>query len=380
MTTTLAPGPDATAVFRETIKQCRGYPPSGRLANCEDKIAAISDFKKALIQWCLARPGYELDNRGLLAYNFLLSGADYAEIFGLEQPLLYPPAPLLDLAANASHAAVFLGQKEQSSRRLVITDIGAVKAIITDQAGALLDPLRHAYTGLGLVTPAQMWNLLDAQYGLAAISTADIARWYASTQVHFDRSVLLSVNIFRDAAAYTRVTELLGVHHALSQMQMLLQLSEKSSAYHVTAASWVDDYNQSTPAVGRTYDGLKAFLLQAEPRHNGSLIQLARANPLIAQTETDGTVPVVDAPTATALATNSGEQPPSKPKALYCFTCGYGRFSGRQCNRMHDSRSMGILKAPFTEDMANARSHLDGTGKHLELLETDVNNKGFYFS
>ena len=77
-----------------------------------------------------------------------------------------------------------------------------------------------------------MWTLLEAQYGLAAISGPDIARWYASTQVPFDR---LSVNIYRDTAAYSRVTELLGAHHALSQMQMLLQLSEKTAAYHVTS-------------------------------------------------------------------------------------------------------------------------------------------------
>ena len=95
--------------------------------------------------------------------------------------------------------------------------------------------LRHALTGLGLVTPAAMWTLLEAQYGLAAISGPDIARWYASTQVPFDRTALLSVNIYRDTAAYSRVTELLGAHHALSQMQMLLQLSEKTAAYHVTS-------------------------------------------------------------------------------------------------------------------------------------------------
>jgi len=71
-----------------------------------------------------------------------------------------------------------------------------------------------------LVAPSQVWNLLEAQYGLAAISGTDIARWYASTQIPFDRTFLLSVNIYRDMAAYNRVTEL--------QMQMFLQLSEKS--------------------------------------------------------------------------------------------------------------------------------------------------------
>ena len=366
MITTTAPGPDHAAAFRDGLKQCRGYAPSGRLGDCDDKIAGLHDFKKALIQWCLARTGHDPDNRGVLAYNFFLSAEDYAAIFGEEQPLPYPPAPLPDIAANASNAAVFIRQKEEAYRRLVTADIGAAKVIITDQAGILLDPLRHALTGLGLVTPAAMWASLEAQYGLATMSGTDISRWYASTQVPFDRTVLLSVNIYRDMATHSRVTELLGAHHALSPMQMLLQLAEKASAYHVTASSWVDDYNQSTPAIGRTYNGLKAFLLQAEPRHNGSLIQAGRANSL----EAAATTPTAEILTATALATDSAVQP-TKPKAHYCFICGYGRYSGRQCTRMHDIRSMGVLRAPYTDAMADAKSHLDSSGKHLELAGTD---------
>ena len=371
MATTPSPGPDVAAAFREAMKQCRGYSLSGRLADCEDKIAAFSDLKKAIIQWCLARPGHDPDVRGILAYNFFLTVADYAAIFGAELPLPYPPAALPDMALNASHAAVFLRTKEEAARRLVGADISSFKAILMDQAGTLMDPLRHALTGLGLVTPAAMWTLLENQYGLAAISSTDIARWYESTKVPFDRSLLLSVNIFQDMAAHSRVTELLGAHHALSQMQMLIQLSDKAAAYHATAASWVDDYNQSTPAIGRTYDGLKAFLLQPEPRHNGSLIQAGRANSIATPKETATIPPIADITTAAALATNPAEQPPAKPKASYCFACGYGRYSGRLCYKMHDSRNISVLKAPYTEAMANAKSHLDSTGKRLELTGTD---------
>jgi hypothetical protein len=355
------------------MKMTRNYSPTGRLLDCTDKIACFHELKKALVQWCLARPGHEPDNRGILAYNFFLSAADYAAIFGAEQPLVYPLAVLPDLAANATNAAVFLRQKEETSRKLVSSDVSLFKAIVIDQSGNLLDTLKHATTGLGLVTPAQMWNHLNAQYGLASISGDDISRLYNTTKVPFDRTLLLSENIYRDVSAYRQVVELLGAEHAIPQMEMLLQLAKKAADYHVTAAEWVADYNQTTAAIARTYDGLQAFLIQSETRHDGSLVQLGSANTLAAPTEDVATVSVaqiLDTP-ATALATNSTAQPPPrKPKALYCFVCGYGRFTGRQCPQMHDVRTM-ALKAPYTEAMHAAKSHLDANGKPLELPDTN---------
>jgi hypothetical protein len=374
MTTTQTSGLDIPAAFRESMKQTRNYSPSGRLVDCQDKIGPFNDLKKALIQWCLSRPGHEPDIRGILAYNFFLSAADYAAIFGAEQPLVYPLAALPDLAANATNAAVFLRQKEETSRKLVSSDVSFFKAIVMDQAGKLLDPLKHAATGLGLVTPAQLWNHLDAQYGLAAISGDDISRFYDSTKIPFDRTLLLSENIYRDVAAYNQVVELLGAEHATPQMQMLRDLTDKTKVYHLTAASWVADYNQATPAIARTYDGLQAFLIRSETRHDGSLVQLGRANPLVAPTEAAVPVSVAhipDAP-ATALAAYSAAQPPSrKQKAWYCFGCGYGRYSGRQCPLMHDYSMGGALKAPYTEAMVAARTHLDANGLRLKLPGTD---------
>ena len=137
MTTTT---PDLTTAFREAMKLVPGYSATGRLADSADKVAALSALKKAAIQWCFARPNHD-DPRSLMAYNVFLSPASYTEIFGNEQPIPYPFGPLLDIAPNATNAAVFLRQREETLRKLVNSDVAALKAIISDQGAQLFDPL-----------------------------------------------------------------------------------------------------------------------------------------------------------------------------------------------------------------------------------------------
>ena len=359
---------DPTATFRDTMRIIPDLPPSGRFADSDDKTAAYSALKKALIQWCLSRPNHD-DPRGLLAYNVFLSAAAYAEIFGQELPLPYPFPALPDFAANATNAAVFLRQREETQRKLVLADVSAIKSIIVDQAGPILDPLRNSLTGLGLVPPAQLWTHLDTQYGLASITSTDIARWYASTEVPFDRTKLLSENLFADVAKHNRVTELLGPAHSPLPMQRLLQLTSKATNYHLTAASWVDDYNQQTPVLNRTYQALSEYLLQAETRHNGSLLTTHKAAHVVAapaEAPAEALAASTPAPLAAAKPTHQRTLHPQR--CSYCFLCGYGRNAGWQCYTMN---KYGILQAPYTSAMLKAHSPFGPDNKLLTLVGSD---------
>ena len=359
---------DPTAAFRETMRIAQDLAPSGRFADSTDKTAAYSVLKKAIIQWCLSRPNHD-DPRGLLAYNAFLSAAAYTELFGQEHPLPYPFPALPDFAANATNAAVFLRQREETQRKLVLADVSALKSILADQAGPIFDSLRHSLTGLGLVTPAQMWTLLDTQYGLASITSNDIARWYASTEVPFDRTKLLSENLFADVAKHNRVTELLGPAHSPTPMQRLLQLTSKATDYHITAASWVQDYNQQTPVLNRTYQTLSEYLLQAETRHNGSLLTTQKAAHVVAapaEAPAEALAASTPAPLAAAPPTNQRTNNPQR--SSYCFLCGYGRNAGWQCHKMN---SQGVIQAPYTSEMLKARSPFGPDRKILTLVGSD---------
>ena len=364
MTTTTT---DLTAAFREAMKLVPGYSATGRLADSADKVAALSALKKAAIQWCFARPNYD-DARALMAYNVFLSPAGYAEIFGNEQPIPYPFGPLLDIAPNATNAAVFLRQREEALRKIVNSDVAALKAIISDQGAQLFDPLRHALTGLGLVPLTQLWTQLDTQYGLTTITSTDIARWYASTELPFDRSLLLSENIFNDVTAHNRVKELLGNAHSPTPMQRLLQLNRKATDYHTISASWIRDYDQKTPVLERTYEALSAYLLQAETRHDGSLLRNGKAAHVEPPVETS-----VDAPAQVLVALPpappaAAPAPTLKPqKSLYCFLCGYGRHAGWQCHRMN---GQGTLKSPFTSAMLQVRSPFGPDNRLVTLVNS----------
>ena len=344
------------------MKLVAGFSPTGRFSDCADKVAGLSSLKKAAVQWCLSRPNYD-DPRALMAYDVFLSPVAYAEIFGNDLALPYPFQALPDIAPNATNAVVFIRQRADALRKLVNTDVTAFKAIMADQGGQLLDPLRHALTGLGLATPIQMWTLLDSQYGLSTITSTDIARWYASTEVPFDRSLLLSENIFNDVAAHNRVKELLGNAHTPTPMQRLLQLTRKATEYHATSASWVADYDQRTRVLERTYETLSEHLLQAETRHNGSLLRTATAAHVEAPVEAPAHALAAMPPAPPAVAPNSRLE-----KAAYCFSCGYGRHSGWQCPKMN---YLGALRPPFTSEMLKVRSPLGPDKKAITLVDSN---------
>jgi hypothetical protein len=152
-------------------------------------------------------------------------------------------------------------------------------------------------------------------------------------------------------------------------MQRFLQLTSKATDYHIIAASWVQDYNQQTPVLNRTYQALSEYLLQAETRHNGSLLTTQKAAHVVAapaEAPAEALAASTPAPLAAAPLTNQRTTNPER--SSYCFLCWYGRNAGWQCYKMN---SQGVIQAPYTSDMLKARSPFGPDKKIITLVGSD---------